>query len=338
MKFGVLQFFSWPGRRVPLPTVYERAFERAEIMDQTGYDAVWLAEHHFSTYSVCPSIHMMGTHIAARTKRLRIGTAVSLAPFYHPLRLAEEVALLDVLSGGRVNWGAGRGFDETEYRSFGVDREESYPRYRETVDIVLKAWEDGPLTYHGEFYDFENVEVLPKPLQQPSPPVWMAATSPDAVKWCAQHGYTILMDPHASHADIASKRAMYQQELESAGYSMAGREIPMARNIALADTQEEAEAIARRGAEFMFGSYLRKGTGAAKPDEKTQDTSALPEVPVDDPVERYVNDVVIAGTPDKVVDDLQRMQEELPLEYLMCTPLSHSSFELFTEKVLPKFL
>ena len=112
MKFGVLQFFAWQGRRVPLTTVYERAFQRAEIMDQTGYDAVWLAEHHFSTYSVCPSINMMGTHIAARTERLRIGTAISLAPFYHPLRLAEEIALLDVLSGGRVNWGAGRGFDE----------------------------------------------------------------------------------------------------------------------------------------------------------------------------------------------------------------------------------
>jgi luciferase family oxidoreductase group 1 len=338
MKFSVLQFFSWPGRRIPLATVYERAFQRAEIMDQTGYDAVWLAEHHFSTYSVCPSINMMGTHIAARTERLRIGTAISLAPFYHPLRLAEEIALLDVLSGGRVNWGAGRGFDEAEYRNFGVDREDSYPKFRETVDIVQQAWTNERLTYHGDFYDFEDVEVLPKPLQDPHPPIWLASTSPDAIKWSAQHGYTILMDPHASHEDIAMKRALYQRELEGAGYSMEGREIPMARNIAVAETQEEAEAIARNGAEFMFGSYLRKGTGGAKPSEKTQDTSALPEEPDEDPVERYVNDVVITGTPDKVTDDLQRMQEELPLDYLMCTPLSHSSFMLFTEKVLPKFL
>ncbi len=89
MKFGVLQFFSWPGRRVPLPVVYERALERIEIMDRSGYDAVWLAEHHFNDFSVCPSVHMMATHVAARTERLRIGTAVSLAAFYHPLRLAE---------------------------------------------------------------------------------------------------------------------------------------------------------------------------------------------------------------------------------------------------------
>src|SRR6476661_4062603 len=109
MKLGVLQFFSWPGRHGPLEEVYSRALERIEIMDKTGFDAVWLAEHHFTTFSVCPSVHMLGVLAAARTKRLRIGTAVSLAALYHPLRLAEEVALLDMLSEGRVNWGAGRG-------------------------------------------------------------------------------------------------------------------------------------------------------------------------------------------------------------------------------------
>src|SRR6266511_1904775 len=86
MKIGVLQFFSWPERRVDLATVFARALQRIEIMDRTGYDAVWLAEHHFSDFSVCPSIHMVGTLVAARTTRLRIGTGVSLAPFYHPLR------------------------------------------------------------------------------------------------------------------------------------------------------------------------------------------------------------------------------------------------------------
>ena len=90
MKFGVLQFFSWPGRRGNLKDVYDRALERVHIMDQNGYDAVWIAEHHFSTYSVCPSIHMMGVQFAAHTQNLRIGTGVSLAAFYNPVRLAEE--------------------------------------------------------------------------------------------------------------------------------------------------------------------------------------------------------------------------------------------------------
>ena len=151
LKFAVLQFFSWPGRRVALRTVYERALERVRIMDGAGYDAVWLAEHHFSTYSVCPSVHIMGMHCADITRRLRIGTGVSLAAFYHPLRLAEEVALLDNLSGGRVNWGAGRGFDRKEMEVFGVGREDSYARFRENVEVVLRAWRDGPLDYEGRF-------------------------------------------------------------------------------------------------------------------------------------------------------------------------------------------
>ena len=119
MKFGIIHDFRNPPQwRRSYPELYHALLDQIVRSEDLGYDNVWLAEHHFSTYSVCPSIHMMGTHIAARTSRLRIGTAVSLAPFYHPLRLAEEVALLDVLSEGRVNWGAGRGFDPTEYRTF----------------------------------------------------------------------------------------------------------------------------------------------------------------------------------------------------------------------------
>src|SRR6202047_3450197 len=131
MKAGVLQFFSWPERRVAIETVYERALQRIEIMESSGYDAVWLAEHHFHSFSVCPSVHMMGLQVAARTRRLRIGTAVSLAAFYHPLRLAEEVALLDMLSGGRVNWGAGRGFAHSEVHAFGVPPAQRTQRFQQ---------------------------------------------------------------------------------------------------------------------------------------------------------------------------------------------------------------
>ncbi len=341
MKFGLLQFFSWPGRRVPLSTVYKRAFQRMEVMDKSGYDAVWLAEHHFSTYSVCPSVHIMGTHIAAHTKNLRIGTAVSLASFYHPLRLAEEVALLDHVSGGRVNWGAGRGFDPTEHKVFGVEPKESYPRFREAVEIVLKAWNEDKLNYEGKFWQFEDVEVLPKPLQDPMP-VWLAATSLEAIEWTAERGFSIMMDPHATHPEIASKRAHYKQALEAAGYSIAGRDIPMARTLAMGATQREAEDVGRAGAEFMFGSYLRKKAnirGTAAGAQKTIQIEAL-DASIqsnDDPVARYVNEIAICGTPEKVIADIEEMQETLPLDYLMIAPLSHASFVMFTEKVLPHF-
>ena len=160
---------------------------------------------------------MMGTMAAARTKRLRIGTAVSLAPFYNPLRLAEEVALLDVLSGGRVNWGAGRGFERSEFAAFNIPGEESGPRFHEAVEIVLKAWTNQRITHHGRFFDYDGVEVLPKPVQTPHPPVWMAASSLPAIEWAAGQGHSILMDPHSSRTDLIAKRRHYAAKLVEAG-------------------------------------------------------------------------------------------------------------------------
>lgn len=317
MKIGVLQFFSW-SRRIPLETVYQRAFERIAIMDEGGYDGVWLAEHHFNTYSVCPSPHLMAMNVAARTKNLRIGLAVSLAVFYNPLRLAEEVALLDVLSGGRINWGAGRGFDRGEFGAFKIDVAESAARFQEAVDIVLAAWTNEKLTYHGQFWDYEDVEVLPKPMQKPHPPTWLAATSPGAINRAASRGHTILMDPHASHEEIREKRALYQRVLEENGYSIEGRDIPMARLIAIAPTEEQAKQVAYEGARWTVGSYA-KGMH-------------------DDPIERYVNQVMVYGTAESVTEKLLALKQDLPINYLLAAPLSHESFVLFTEKVLPKLV
>jgi len=327
VKVGVLQFFGWTDRNVALASVYDRALERFAIMDRTGYDAVWLAEHHFSSFSVCPSVHMMATMAAAQTERLRIGTAVSLAPFYHPLRLAEEVALLDVLSGGRVNWGAGRGFARGEFAAFGIPVEESASRFRETVDIVLNAWSQERVTHHGEHFDFDAVEVLPKPLQQPGPPVWMAATSESAIDWAASRGFSILMDPHCTHAELAAKRKHYGEQLTAAGFSAAGRDIPMARLIAISDNAQRAEAIARRGASWMLGSYIGPQHNAAH--------VAPSAATAEDPVERYVNDVIIHGTADSVLDQIEELKERAQMNYLMCAPLSQDSFTLLTDEVLP---
>ncbi len=318
MKCSILQFFSWPGRRTELSRVYRRALERIAIMDRSGYDAVWLTEHHFTDYSVCPSIPVIGTFAAARTSRLRIGTGVCLAGFYHPLRLAEEIALLDILSGGRVNWGAGRGFDPNEFAAFGVPVEESHARFRETVEIVLAAWTHDRLTYTGEFFSFDGVEVLPKPLQRPHPPVWLAASSPAAVERAAAAGHAVLMDPHATHAELGNKLALYRKTLARHGHTLDGRQIPMARFFAVAATDAEAADVARSGARWLLDTYV--------PPHMQADA---------DPVQRYVDEVVIHGTPERVRDRLAQLEDELPLDYLIGAPLSHESFVRFTDDVLP---
>ncbi len=322
MKFSVLQFFSWPERRVALQEVYQRALQRVDIMDQGGYDAVWLAEHHFSTYSVCPSVHLMGMHIADRTEQLRIGMGVSLAAFYHPLRLAEEVALLDNLSGGRVNWGAGRGFDSKEMETFGVAPEDSYDRFREHVDIVLQAWQPGAMSYNGQFNTFNEVEVLPKPLQNPMP-VWLACSTDEAIRWATEKGHAILMDPHSSHEEIGRKRSYYEDNVTAS----ITQDIPVARLIAIAETDAKARAVARAGAEWTVGGYASGKRGG-------------PPV-VDDYEERvnhYVNNVIIHVSPAKVADELRQLNETIGLDYLLASILSHETFLRLTDEVLPEFL
>ncbi len=318
----MLQFFSWPERRVPIRQVYERALDRIVVMDRSGYDAVWLAEHHFTTYSVCPSVHLMALEAAHRTERLRIGTAVSLAALYHPLRLAEELALLDVLTDGRLNWGAGRGFEPAEFEAFGVPLDETAPRFREAVEVVLEAWTSDRLTFHGKYWDFDDVEVLPKPAQRPHPPTWVAATSLEAVSWAASKGHSILMDPHASFAEIATKYDRYLADLEAGGFAAPG-DTPMARLLAVAGTDEEAERVAHAGAAWTIGAYAHDAKVAPAGD----DVAAR--------IEGYVRDRIIWGSPSRVRDELARLSEEMRLHYLMIAPLSHESFVRFTDDVLP---
>jgi alkanesulfonate monooxygenase SsuD/methylene tetrahydromethanopterin reductase-like flavin-dependent oxidoreductase (luciferase family) len=328
VKVGVLQFFGWLDRSVPLSSIYDMALERITVMDTAGYDAVWLAEHHFSGFSVCPSVHMMGVMAAARTKRLRIGTAVSLAPFYNPLRLAEEVALLDVLSGGRVNWGAGRGFERSEFKAFGIPGDESASRFHEAVDIVLKAWTNEKLSYAGKYYSYDGVEVLPKPLQTPHPPVWVAATSTPAIEWAAAKGFSILMDPHSSRADLMRKRRHYGEQLAAAGYSETGRVIPMARLIAIDETADKARGVARRAADWTLTSYVG-------PSHSTHHRQEVRTFGGKDPVDFYLEDVMLHGTVEMVADQIRALADA-GMTYLMAAPLSRRSFNLLTDKVLPR--
>ena len=322
MKFGVLQFFSWPGRRVPLQTVYKRAIDRVKIMDQGGYDAVWLAEHHFSTYSVCPSVHLMGMHLADLTKNIRIGTAVSLAAFYHPLRLAEELALLDNLSGGRLNVGFGRGFDQTEMKAFGVTTDTSYEQFRENVEIVLRAWQQDQLTFKGKNHSFKEIEVLPKPLQSPLP-TWIGASSPEAISWAAQKGFAILMDPHSPHSAIAEKYSTYQDILKQNKHEN-NLDTPVARLIAIAKTDQEAEQIARKGAEWTVGSYAGPKKGGPPSELEPEEI-----------VNQYVNEVIIHGSPAKVIEQLQELKETNSFNYLLASILSHETFIRLSDEVIP---
>ena len=163
--------------------------------------------------------------------------------------------------------------------------------------------------------------MLPKPLQDPMP-AWIASSSVTAIDWAASRGYSILMDPHATHAEIGAKYRHYLAAMEDNGFAGAdSRDIPVARLLAIAPTDEAAEKVAREGARWTVGSYATPGPGGATREER---------------IERYVRDVIIHGSPARVAAQLQQLEEEIPLRYLIASILSHESFLLLTDEVIPR--
>ena len=209
--------------------------------------------------------------------------------------------------------------------------EESAERFREAVEIVLQAWTAERVSFAGKHFRFDGIEVLPKPLQAPHPPVWMAATSEGAIDWAAGRGFSILMDPHASITELGGKRRRYRDKLAAAGFSEQGRDIPMARLIALAPSMADAEAIARRGAQWLVDAY-------AGPQHAHRKNMPPRTYDGKEPAQHYVDSVILHGTPEALVDQVAELRETIGLNYLMCAPLSRDSFRLLADKVVPRLV
>lgn len=193
MKFGL--FYQLPcAPEQSEPERYRETLEQIALADQLGFDVAWLAElHFFKGFSIMPSPLMVAIAAAQRTRRIRLGTAVTLLPFHHPLRAAEEAAAADILTGGRLEYGVGRGTIAVHFQGFGVARDESRERFAEALEIILRAWGGEPISYKGRFYDIDGVAIAPRPLQQPHPPIRIAANSPETAQFAGEHGYDVLV-------------------------------------------------------------------------------------------------------------------------------------------------
>ena len=171
---------------------YGQILDQVDLMEELGYDTVWFSEHHCAGYSFGnPAV--IAAAAAARTKRIRIGTGVSLLPLHHPILLAEQYGMLDVLSGGRLEYGVGRGYLMQEYDWLKVPIDESHSRYREAAEFIIKAWtEQGPISFHGEHFDVDNYSYFPQPVQRPHPPIYASAAGTQAsFEWAAAKGLNL---------------------------------------------------------------------------------------------------------------------------------------------------
>jgi len=193
MKMGMLHLFENPIGK----TEREIIKEQMELMyeaETLGFDSVWPAEHHFSEYGYCASPQVSLAAVAARTKRIRLGTGVVVLPFHNPIRVAEDFAFLDLMSDGRVDFGVGRGYQPMEYEGFGLGDKQSESRdiFDEGVRLVQQCWTEDRVNFNGKYYQAKNLQVRPKPLQQPHPPIYMACLSPASFRITGRYGFNVL--------------------------------------------------------------------------------------------------------------------------------------------------
>ena len=175
MKFGLFSHVPWPEDVAPSQVV-DNITEEFVVGEELGFDSGWLAEHHFSRYGLGSASLMLLANIAARTKKLRLGTAVIIPPLHHPVRLAEDTATLDLLSAGRLDAGFGRGQGGYEYAGYSVNHDESQLRFQESIQIIEGLWTTRNFSYEGKHFQVQNANLVPPPVQQPHPPMYIAAT------------------------------------------------------------------------------------------------------------------------------------------------------------------
>jgi alkanesulfonate monooxygenase SsuD/methylene tetrahydromethanopterin reductase-like flavin-dependent oxidoreductase (luciferase family) len=193
MKFGL--FYQMPRAADQSEAErYRETIEQITLADQLGFDTAWLAElHFFHPFSIMPAPLQVAVAAAERTRRIRFGTGVTLLPLHHPLQVAEETAVADILTGGRVELGVGRGTIAIHFRGYGVPREESRERFEESLAIIRQAWANERFSYAGRFYQIPSVSIAPRPLQQPHPPIRIAANSPDTAEFAGLNGYNVMV-------------------------------------------------------------------------------------------------------------------------------------------------
>lgn len=260
MKFGIFVFGdNHPGLGRSNQRYYEEVMTMAEWAEDLGFDSFWLGEHHFYWYGTCVSPPMLIAALGQRTKKIRLGPAVSVLPFRHPLIIAEEYGLADNLCGGRLDFAIGSGFSPVEYTTFGMTMEEARERYWESFDLILKAWSQETFSHHGKYFHIDNGSLYVKPLQKPLPPTWIAASSDDTLSRAGELGFSIMGIPFARSTSVLEVKQKNDQFKES--YFRSGHKEPPDIIVALHVYLDRSESAAVTGARPCFErvvEYLKK--------------------------------------------------------------------------------
>jgi alkanesulfonate monooxygenase SsuD/methylene tetrahydromethanopterin reductase-like flavin-dependent oxidoreductase (luciferase family) len=256
IEFGVtFDFRNVAPEKRSLSDVYAETFELIALADELGLDHVYLTEHHFVDDGYCPSLLPLAAAVAARTRRIRISSYVFLLPLHHPLRVAEDVAVVDVISGGRMELGVGAGYRREEFEAFGVPRQSRRARMDEGCEILLRAWTEDGWSFEGTQYRLRNVSLRPKPLQKPHPPLLISARNPFAARRAGRFGTPLLIAPPPYVTDEHAVYAAYAEERRRRGHDPSTLEVGGSFNVIVTDDPEAYRARTGAGARHRADLY-----------------------------------------------------------------------------------
>jgi alkanesulfonate monooxygenase SsuD/methylene tetrahydromethanopterin reductase-like flavin-dependent oxidoreductase (luciferase family) len=228
-----------------------------------GFHGTFVVEHHFTGYGQVSATLNLLTWLGARTRWLRLGTAVIVLPWHNPVLLAEQAATLDLLSGGRLDFGIGKGYRYNEFAGFCVPMEESDARFDEALAVIIKAWTaDQPFSHHGKYWQFDNVIVEPPTAQRPHPPIWMGAGGERSIRRVALQGYNLLLGQYASPEDVAASIAVFRDAVEASGRRFDPMQVGVTRAFFVTDSESEKEAALER----RLQNRMRQLKLATRPD------------------------------------------------------------------------
>jgi len=295
-----------------------------------GFQSTFLVEHHFTGWGQVSATLTLLTWLAARTKSLRLGTAVLVLPWHNPVLLAEQAATLDLLSGGRLDFGVGKGYRHNEFAGFGIPIEESEVRFEEALDLIAKSWTSTErFSHHGRFWHFEDIIVEPSTAQKPHPPFWMGAGSAASIQKVAERGYNLLLDQFASPKVIGERIALFKAEVEARGQVFDPLNIGVARDVYVAKNQADKEAALELH---------------HKTNQRTIEVSRAPDRAGGSHILAYASSGAgteantLYGTPEEIFDKLQTLSA-VGVEYILINigGGSRDSLRRFAREVMPEF-
>jgi alkanesulfonate monooxygenase SsuD/methylene tetrahydromethanopterin reductase-like flavin-dependent oxidoreductase (luciferase family) len=296
-----------------------------------GFHSSFLVEHHFTGWNQVSATLMLQTALAMRTTRLRLGTAVIVLPWHNPVLLAEQATTLDQISGGRLDFGIGRGYRHSEFHGFAIAPEEADARFVESVDVMKRAFTSRErFSHRGRFWQFDDIVVEPPPSQQPHPPFWVAAASEASILRAARNGFNLILDQYASPQEHGARIALYRAEREAAGHGFDPLQVAVARQLYVAKNRAEAEAALERAAKYTW----RTVEVSRMPGEKLAGSHVLNYAGTAGGTEAHA----LYGTPDELCAKIEALRRA-GAQYLLMTAVSGGQEQLrrFARDIMPAF-